>query len=150
MAIKNLSILYFFYGLYMIICGIIPFFFVGPSAKSAVVSGLISALLAFACGYFLFQGRLWAFWAGNLLVLFLLGIFAWRASASFIRLVDLIAYGDSFQLPEKALAFLILSSMFLMTLIVLSFSVFHVRQILFPPLSPILPGAPPEIDPGKI
>jgi uncharacterized membrane protein (UPF0136 family) len=150
MANKNLAFLFYFYGIYMIVCGILPFFFVGPSARSAFVSGIFSAGLAFTCGYFLNQGRQWAFWLGNLLALFLLGIFAWRASVSFLRLVDLIAYGDSFQLPEKALSFLILLSMFLMSLIVLSFAVFTARNILIPPPSPTLQEAPPEANPVKL
>jgi uncharacterized membrane protein (UPF0136 family) len=150
MATKNLSILFFFYGLYMIVCGIIPLFFLGQAARSAFVSGVVTGGLAIVFAYFLHQGRLWAFWAGNLLAVFLLGIFAFRASASFLRLVDLIAYGDSFQLPEKAVGFLILSSMFLISLIVLCFGVFNARSVLRPPAPPTLPDAPPLADPMKI
>ncbi|CAN5875373.1 hypothetical protein BH24BAC1_BH24BAC1_29170 [soil metagenome] len=103
MANKNLSILYYFYGLYMILCGIIPLFLVGPSARSAFVSGIFSGGLAFACGYFLYQGRPWAFWAGNLLTLFLLALFAWRTSASFLRLVDLMPTAIPFSCQKRPL-----------------------------------------------
>jgi uncharacterized membrane protein (UPF0136 family) len=143
MALRNLSRLFLVYGAYMVICGFIPFVMRGEEARAAVGSGLFSGILAFVIAYFLHAGRLWAYWMGNLLLLLLLGVFGWRSATAFMKLLDLIIFGDAIQVPARAVAFLIMSSMFILSLIVLAFSVYHAGQVLEPEPRATLDPSPP-------
>ena len=120
-----------FYGLYLICSGLAGFLFIGKRAKTALLSGGSMGLLALTIGHFMNQHQQWAFWAGLLQTLGLLGVFAWRASAAFLQL-----RGDEARLlppfeKGKAIAFLLISSMFAATLLTLAVQLMFFRHNLY-------------------
>jgi hypothetical protein len=109
--------LLFFYGLFLIACGIVSVIFIGMKAKTALASGGISGIVAIAMGHFLSTGMPAAQVAGIMLSLALFIVFAWRSTKTLFRIFELIPSGDA-ELKGKGIAFLIISLMAVVSLIV--------------------------------
>jgi uncharacterized membrane protein (UPF0136 family) len=103
-------ILLSFYGLFLILCGILSVSFIGKKAKTALISGGTSGALSLLIAFFMSQMKGWSFIAGILLTLALVVVFAWRATKTLFALFKMIQEADK-DLKVKGIAFLIISLM---------------------------------------
>jgi hypothetical protein len=110
------NILYF-YGAFLICCGVIAVIFIGMKAKTALASGGMSGLIAIGLGYLLSGGHDWAGTAGVILSLGLFGVFSWRSTKTLHKIFELIPVQHT-DLKGKGIAFLIISLMAVTSLFV--------------------------------
>lgn len=104
--------LLFVYGVFLILCGIISVIFIGMKAKTALISGGTSGLLAIVTGHFVSTGSATAIIVGTLLTLGLFIVFSWRSTKTLFRIFELLsAPSDKDELQGKGIAFLIISLM---------------------------------------
>jgi uncharacterized membrane protein (UPF0136 family) len=119
------SPLLFYYGIFLIICGIVAVSFIGLKAKTALVSGGTSGVIAIAVGHFVSTGATWATAASIAVPLLLLCVFSWRATKTLFTLMEMVRQPHE-DFKGKAIAFLIISlmavvSIFVLLLILVSF-----------------------------
>ena len=107
-----------FYGFFLISCGIVSVVFIGMKAKTALLSGGTSGLMALAIAYVSVQKVNLALFLGIGLTAFLFVIFSWRASKTLFLLLELSTEKQE-GVHKKAIAFLIISLMAVVTLMVL-------------------------------
>ena len=106
----HLTPLLYFYGTFLIVCGIVSVAFIGLKAKTALLSGSMSGVLALACGYGLSMDMPAARIGGMLLSAMLFIVFSWRSAKTLFRVFELVNKpGD--ELRGKLIAFLIISLM---------------------------------------
>jgi hypothetical protein len=110
--------LLFYYGLFLICCGIGAVTLIGFKAKTALASGGISGIVAITIGHFISQGSNVAKVAGLVVCLALFIIFCWRSGKTLFTLFELIPERDP-DLKGKGIAFLIISLMAIVTIFVL-------------------------------
>jgi hypothetical protein len=109
-----------FYGVFLILCGIISVIFIGMKAKTALVSGgtagVAALLLAKMVSQSVPSGRV-----GGLLLAFLLFIvFSWRSTKTLFKIFELVqAPTPSGELKGKGIAFMIISLMAVVSIVVL-------------------------------
>lgn len=106
----------FYYGVFLIFCGITSVIFIGLKAKTALISGGISGLLAIVIGHLIYTQTSGAAIVGVLLSLSLCCVFAWRSTKTFFKVLELTASQHN-DLRGKAIAFLIISLMAVTSLI---------------------------------
>ncbi len=105
------------YGVFLITCGITAVIFIGWKAKTALISGGLSALISITVAHQISQGEDWAKISGVVAVLALAMVFAWRASASFFQLIQMIQEKAP-DVKKKAVAFLIIALMCVVSVVV--------------------------------
>ena len=110
--------LLFYYGAFLILCGIASVTLIGWKAKTALVSGGLSGVIAITIGHFISQGSAVAQVAGLLVCLALFGVFCWRSAKTLFTLFELIPERHP-DLKGKAIAFLIISLMAVVSVMVL-------------------------------
>ena len=110
--------LLFYYGVFLILCGVVSVILIGLKAKTALASGGISGVIVITTGHFIAQGSTVAQVAGALVPFMLFIVFCWRAARTFMRVSELIAERHP-DLKGKAIAFLIISLMAVVSVIVL-------------------------------
>ena len=110
--------LLFYYGVFLISCGIISVTLIGMKAKTALASGGISGIIAITIGHFISEGSTVAQIAGLLLCLLLFGVFCWRSAKTLFTVFELIPERHP-DLKNKGIAFLIISLMAVVTVVVL-------------------------------
>lgn len=110
--------LLFYYGVFLISCGIISVTLIGMKAKTALASGGISGIIAITIGHFISEGSTVAQVAGLLLCLLLFGVFCWRSAKTLFTVFELIPERHP-DLKNKGIAFLIISLMAVVTVVVL-------------------------------
>jgi len=103
-------------------CGITAVTFIGMKAKTALISGGTSGMIALSIACSAFQGYAYAAYFGIGLTLFLFVIFSWRATKTLLLLLDLTAEKHE-DVKGKAIAFLIISLMAVVTLFVFTLQV---------------------------
>lgn len=124
MATDPIVVLLYFYGVFLIACGITAVLLIGMKAKTALVSGGFAGTMALLAGYLLSTGASYAAYTGVALSLSLFGVFSWRSAKTLFTLFVLISE-KSPELNGKGIAFLIISLMAVVSLFVL------VLQLLF-------------------
>jgi hypothetical protein len=110
--------LLFWYGTFLILCGIASVLLIGMKAKTALISGGLSGVIAITVGHFISQGSSTAQIAGILVCLLLFIVFCWRSAKTLFTVLDLIPQKHP-DLKGKAIAFLIISLMAVVTISVL-------------------------------
>ncbi|WP_254169671.1 hypothetical protein [Chryseosolibacter histidini] len=110
--------LLFYYGVFLILCGIVSVVLIGLKAKTALASGGISGVIAITIGHFIAQGSVIAQIAGILVCLALFIVFCWRSAKTLFKVFELIQERDP-DLKGKGIAFLIISLMAVVTVVVL-------------------------------
>ena len=110
--------LLFYYGAFLIVCGIASVALIGWKAKTALVSGGLSGVIVITIGHFISQGSTVAQVAGLLWCLALFGVFCWRSAKTLFTLFELIPERHP-DLKGKGIAFLIISLMAVVSIIVL-------------------------------
>ena len=106
-----------FYGIFLIVCGIVSVIFIGLKAKTALISGGMSGVLAITSGYLLHVNTPGAAIAGIVLSGGLFIVFAWRSTKTLFRIFELIPTKDQ-ELKGKGIAFLIISLMAVISIFV--------------------------------
>jgi len=112
------SALLFYYGIFLISCGIMSVILIGRKAKTALASGGISGVIAMTVGHFIAQGSDVAKVAGLLVCLGLFAVFCWRSAKTLFTVFELIPERHP-DLKSKGIAFLIISLMAIVSIIVL-------------------------------
>ena len=110
--------LLFYYGVFLISCGIAAVILIGFKAKTALASGGRSGVVAMATGHFISQGSAIAQVAGPLICLALFIVFCWRSARTLFTVFELIPERHP-DLKAKGIAFLIISLMAVVSVIVL-------------------------------
>jgi hypothetical protein len=110
--------LLFYYGVFLILCGIAAVSLIGLKAKTALASGGVSGLIAIAIGHFVSQGSDVAPIAGLFLCLALSIVFCWRSAKTLFKILELIPDRHP-DVKGKAIAFLIISLMAVVSIVVL-------------------------------
>jgi len=110
-----------FYGFFLIACGITAVIFIGSKAKTALVSGGTSGILAIFIGYFYYSENILIKIAAILLPSILFVVFCWRSSKTFLILIDMISAQQQAEAKKKGIAFLIISLMAIVSLVVAIF-----------------------------
>lgn len=111
-----------FYGFFLITCGIISTIFIGMKAKTALISGGTSGVIALIIAYLISQQISGAKIAGLIISFALLIVFSWRSTKTLFKLFDLISPAHA-DLKGKAIAFLIISLMAVTSLFVLALQI---------------------------
>lgn len=126
MYLQSLSSLLYFYGIFLIVCGIAAVLFIGAKAKTAVISGGTSGLISCAIAYLVSNSTAWAPIAGVFVAFALFIVFSWRSSKTLFRIFELIpANKDDRELRGKGIAFLIISLMAIVSLFVFALQVIN-------------------------
>ena len=110
--------LLFYYGAFLILCGIVSVMLIGLKAKTALVSGGTSGAMSITIGHFISVGSNVAQLLGMLLCAALFVVFCWRAAKTLFIVFELIP-GSQPDLKSKTIAFLIISLMAVVSLVVL-------------------------------
>jgi hypothetical protein len=110
--------LLFYYGIFLILCGIASVMLIGMKAKTALASGGISGIIAITIGHFISQGSAAAKAAGLLVCLALFIVFCWRSAKTLFTVFELIPERHP-DLKGKTSAFLIISLMAIVSIVVL-------------------------------
>lgn len=110
--------LLFFYGTFLILCGIASVLLIGMKAKTALASGGLSGVIAITIGHFISQGSSAAQTAGIVVCLLLFIVFCWRSAKTLFTVLALIPERHP-DLNGKAIAFLIISLMAVVSIVVL-------------------------------
>lgn len=106
----QLAALLYFYGTFLILCGIVSVIFIGLKAKTALLSGGTSGVLALLCGYGISADVSAARFGGILLSAMLVVVFSWRSAKTLFRVFELVNTPGE-ELNGKLIAFLIISLM---------------------------------------
>lgn len=114
----NIPALLFFYGIFLILCGITSVIFIGWKAKTALISGGLSGILSIVIGHMTHTGASWAPAAGIVLTAGLLAVFSWRSTMTLFKVFELIPTANV-DLKGKGIAFLIISLMAVVSIFVL-------------------------------
>lgn len=117
-----MNILLLFYGCFLICCGITAVLFIGPKAKTALISGGSSGLISISVGYFYSIHNIGFALAAILIPLMLFFVFSWRSTKTFFKLIELISAKDA-EVNAKAIAFLIISLMAVVSIFVVALQV---------------------------
>ena len=110
--------LLFYYGVFLILCGVAAVMLIGLKAKTALVSGGISGVIIITIGHFISQGSTVAQAAGLLVCFALFTVFCWRSAKTFFTVIELIPERHP-DVKGKVIAFLIISLMAVVSVIVL-------------------------------
>ncbi len=110
--------LLFYYGVFLVMCGIASVMLIGWKARTALVSGGISGVIIITIGHFISQGSTGAQAAGLLVCFALFIVFCWRSAKTLFKVFELIPERHP-DLKGKAIAFLIISLMAVVSVIVL-------------------------------
>jgi hypothetical protein len=117
MASMFIPSLLFYYGTFLILCGIASVMLIGMKAKTALVSGGLSGIIAITIGHFISEGSAVAQAFGILVCFMLFVVFCWRSAKTLFTVFELIPEHHP-DLKGKAIAFLIISLMAVVSLIV--------------------------------
>jgi uncharacterized membrane protein (UPF0136 family) len=107
------------YGVFLITCGIISVLFIGMKAKTALASGGLSGVIALVMAYLAGQGNTIGQYGGLVLTLMLFGVFSWRSTKTLFKIFELLQSNmGADELKGKGIAFLIISLMAVMSIVV--------------------------------
>lgn len=109
-----------FYGVFLILSGIISVIFIGMKAKTALASGGISGAIALLMAWLISQDVISGRIGGIVLTLMLFIVFSWRATKTLFKIFELLQTPTpSAELNGKGIAFLIISLMAVVSIVVL-------------------------------
>jgi hypothetical protein len=118
----SLHLLLYFYGTFLIICGVVAVAFIGLKAKTALMSGGMSGAVNIVIGYMVSTGSSFAPWLGIIVSLALFIVFSWRSTKTLFKVFELIPTNHP-DLNGKGIAFLIISLMAVVSVVVFMFQV---------------------------
>jgi hypothetical protein len=107
-----------FYGLFLIICGIVSVVFIGPKAKTALMSGGMSGCMSLFISFLVVKNYKMASYLGIALSFMLFCVFSWRCTKTLYRLFEMLPVSHP-ELKQKGIAFLIIGLMAIVSIVVL-------------------------------
>ncbi len=107
-----------FYGFFLITSGIVSVIFIGMKAKTALISGGTAGGLVLVTAFLISAGAGIAAYGSIFLAFALFVVFSWRATKTLFRLFEIIPIVHE-ELKGKGIAFLIISLMAVVSLVVL-------------------------------
>lgn len=110
--------LLYFYGIFLVACGIVSVSLIGLKAKTALASGGISGSLSILIAYLVSNGTAGAGMWGVVLAGVLFTIFSWRSAKTLFKIFELIPSAHE-ELKGKGVAFLIISLMAAVSMVVM-------------------------------
>lgn len=113
-----ISSLLFYYGCFLILCGVGAVSLIGMKAKTALASGGISGIIFITIGHFISLGSTVAQVAGIFVCFALFIVFCWRSAKTLFTILDLIPERHP-DIKSKTIAFLIISLMAVVSVVVL-------------------------------
>ena len=117
MYTPTLTNLLVFYGLFLILSGVVSVAFIGMKAKTALLSGGTAGGLSLLIAFLYSENAAGMVYAGLFLALALFIVFSWRATKTLFRLFEIIPTQHQ-ELKGKGIAFLIISLMAVVSLVV--------------------------------
>lgn len=114
-----LPALLYFYGSFLILCGIVSVIFIGLKAKTALISGGMSGCISLFIGYLISTNVAGARVAGIFVSLALFCVFSWRSTKTLFRIFEIQQSPVHDELKGKGIAFLIISLMAVVSVVVL-------------------------------
>ena len=123
---SQLSSLLFFYGSFLIVSGIVSVLFIGMKAKTALISGGTSGAVGLLMGYLVSEQSFIGLAGGIALSATLLIVFSWRSTKTLFKVLELVATSrqePNDELKGKAIAFLIISLMAVVSIFVLALQI---------------------------
>jgi len=114
-----------FYGLFLMLSGIVSVAFIGMKAKTALLSGGTAGALSLLTAYLVSEQNGYAGYFGLFLALALFIVFSWRATKTLFRLFEIIP-AQHVELKGKGIAFLIISLMAVVSLVVFMLQVIFI------------------------
>ena len=115
-----IAVLLYFYGSFLILCGIVSVIFIGLKAKTALISGGMSGCISLLIGYLIFADAPGARLAGIFVSLALFCVFSWRSTKTLFRIFEIQQSSVQDELKGKGIAFLIISLMAVVSIFVLA------------------------------
>jgi uncharacterized membrane protein (UPF0136 family) len=85
---KTLAKITIGYGLFLIACGVAGYLSNPEKAKTALISGGTFGALSILWGALMIRGMAWSRWAAFVTTAFLVAVFAWRASVSWLAVAN--------------------------------------------------------------
>ena len=116
--------LLYFYGAFLITCGIVSVAFIGLKAKTALISGGMSGFISIAIAYLNSRGVAAAAVAALIIPALLFIVFSWRSTKTLFKVFELIPSQHA-DLKGKGIAFLIISLMAVVSFTVVMIQVIH-------------------------
>lgn len=113
-----LPALLYFYGSFLITCGIVSVIFIGLKAKTALISGGLSGCISLLIGYLISAEVAVARPAGIFVSLALFCVFSWRSTKTLFRIFEIQQSPAHDELKGKGIAFLIISLMAVVSMFV--------------------------------
>lgn len=123
-----LPALLYFYGSFLIVCGIVSVIFIGLKAKTALISGGMSGCISLLIGYLSFTDGAAARLAGIFVTLALFCVFSWRSTKTLFRIFEIQQSSVHDELKGKGIAFLIISLMAVVSVFVLALQIISYWQ----------------------
>ncbi len=124
MAFAFVPALLAFYGIFLIVCGIVSVVFIGMKAKTALASGGLSGFISLLIAYLVSSGTCCASIAGIVLSFALFVVFSWRSAKTLFKIFELLQLpAPQSELNGKGIAFLIISLMAMVSIIVFALQV---------------------------
>lgn len=120
MTHNMLPALLYFYGSFLIACGIVSVTFIGLKAKTALISGGTSGCISLLIGYLVSTDVAGARIAGIFITLALFCVFSWRSTKTLFRIFEILQSPVHDELKGKGIAFLIISLMAVVSIFVLA------------------------------
>jgi hypothetical protein len=108
-----------FYGLFLIVSGIVAVIFIGSKAKTALISGGTAGSISLLLSYVASLGIGLPLYGGICLSLVLFIVFSWRTTKTLFRLFEMFSEGQYEEAKGKGIAFLIIALMAVVSLVVL-------------------------------
>jgi hypothetical protein len=112
----------YFYGIFLITCGIVSVIFIGMKAKTALASGGLSGTIAIIIAYLTSSHPDGTRIAGIALASALFIVFSWRSTKTLHKIFELIPEKHP-DLNGKGIAFLIISLMAVVSIVVLALQI---------------------------
>ncbi|MCC9138003.1 hypothetical protein ACFSKU_03860 [Pontibacter silvestris] len=128
---KNISYLYAFFGIFLIICGFVAVDLAGEQANTALITGTVGGILGLTAGHFLNRGHRWGFYLGTVEAGILTVLLGWRSGTYFIHLLEMVrGQQEAMSTQTAGMAFLLTTAMLVITLLTLTVSIMFSKQVL--------------------
>lgn len=113
-----------FYGIFLIVSGVVSVVFIGGKAKTALISGGTSGVISLLIAYLISIDLAGATIASLVLPAALFCVFSWRSTKTLFKVFELISTAHQ-DLKGKGIAFLIISLMAVVSLVILVIQLVH-------------------------
>jgi hypothetical protein len=123
-----LPALLYFYGFFLITCGIVSVIFIGLKAKTALISGGTSGCISLLIAYLIAADAPGARLAGIVVSLVLFCVFSWRSTKTLFRIFEIQQSSVHDELKGKGIAFLVISLMAVVSIFVLALQIVSYSQ----------------------